>query len=74
MAKNFYLDRGNIFSRLMFVSATSPLVLCVYKLVLNLFCLLYFFLARQDSGRFNESAFVLPVVCTNEKYQLHAQY
>ena len=26
MAKNFYLDRGNIFSRLMFISATSPLV------------------------------------------------
>ena len=34
------------YSRLMFISAISPLVLCRYKFVLNLFYLLfYFFLA-----------------------------
>ena len=43
-------DHGNnlFSSRLIFISATSPLVLCVYNFVLNLFyVLLQFFLAVQ---------------------------
>ena len=42
---------------------TSPLVLCTYKFVLNLFhLLLYFSLAGQASAQFNnESVFMLPV-------------
>ena len=51
----------------MFVSATSPVVLCMYKFVLNLFyLLLYFFLAGQGCGSLIKRIcasgwFVLPV-------------
>ena len=45
------------FFRLMFITVTSPLVLCMYKLASNLFL----FLAGQDSGQFKEVVFVLPV-------------
>ena len=38
-----------IFSRLIFISATSPLVLCTYKFVLNLFLfiIIFFFLQTR---------------------------
>ena len=50
------------FSRLMFISASSPLVLCMYKFVLNLFCLvLYFFFAGLGSAQLKECVSVLPV-------------
>ena len=45
------------FSRLMFITATSPLVLCMYKLASNLFL----FLDGHGSGQFKEVVFVLPV-------------
>ena len=45
------------FSRLMFITVTLPLVLCMYKLASNLFL----FLASQRSGQFKEVIFVLPV-------------
>ena len=37
------------------------LVLYMYKIVLNHFCLLFFFLVGQGSGQFNKAYFVLPV-------------
>ena len=40
-----------------FITVTSPLVLCMYKLASNLFL----FLAGQGSGQFKELIFVLPL-------------
>ena len=45
------------FPRLMFITVTSLLVLCMYKLASNPFL----FFAGQDSGQFKEVVFVLPV-------------
>ena len=56
------------FSQLMFISVTSPLVLCMYTFVLNLFhvlLLLYLFLARNGRGYFNKAYFCFLLVCTN---------
>ena len=51
----------------MLISASSLLVLCMYKFVLNLFLiniriiLLYFFIASQGNAKIKESVFLLPV-------------
>ena len=70
--RTFILDTGqnhekNI-SWLMFVSATSPLVLCMYKFVLNLVYLLLYvhvFLADQSGGLFNKVYLCFRLVCRN---------
>ena len=59
-------DHGNIcFPRLMFISTTSPLVLCMYKFVLNpLNLLLHFFLQAWIAA--NKAYLRFWLVCTNE--------
>ena len=51
MTKNTARDHGNIFSLLMFISARSLLVLYMYKFVLNLLKLLFYF---PSADRCNE--------------------
>ena len=58
-------------SRLMFVGVASPLVLCIYKFVLNLlfiyYYILYCFLAGQGSDKYSKGYLCFRLVCTNGK-------
>ena len=48
----------------LFISATSPLALCMYKFVLNLF---YFFFAVQGSDYFKKAYLCFRLACTSGK-------
>ena len=50
----------------MFISVTSPVVLCMNNFVLNLFLfIINFFLADQGSGLFNKACLYFRLVCTS---------
>ena len=56
----------------MFISTTSPLVLCMYKFVSSLFyLLLYLFLDGQGNVYFNKAHLCFRLVSTNGKSTEH---